>query len=162
MRASSSSLPVSCAYRPQHFVSLPSLFLRESGGDFLQIWYAPVRRELVYELREILRELRQKILLADTGLLCSIADGCLSKRRAQLTGLDGLVLTGSDPGFGDLAVACALQLIKETTKAANKAAILGWRTSPAALTGLRLTCRAATGEHPAYKKCTETKQERFC
>jgi hypothetical protein len=148
---------------PQHFNPLLSfsLSLRESGGDFLQTWYTPVRREFVQKLRQVLRELCQKILFADAGLLCNIANGLLPKRRAQLPGFDRLVLTGSDPGFDDLAVARTLQLLKETTKAANKAAILGWGTCTATLRCLRLACRAATGQHPAHKKCTESKQERF-
>ena len=142
---------------PQHFNPLLSfsLSLRESGGDFLQTWYTPVRREFVHKLRQVLRELCQKILFADAGLLCDIANGLLSKRRAQLPGFDRLVLTGSDPGIGNLAVACALQLIEEATKTANKATILGC----AALRWCwRLACSTATAQHAADQKCAETKQ----
>ena len=80
-------------------------------------------------------------MFADAGLLCDIADGLLPKCRVELPGFDRLVLTGSDSGCDDLAVARALQLIKETTKAA----ILGYTTSVAALRWWRSAYGAASG-----------------
>jgi hypothetical protein len=120
--------------------------------------YPPV----VDELRHGLGELREKILLGDARLLCSVLDSLLPERRAELPGFDWLILTGSEPGLDGIAKSCDLELFKQTNKAANKAAI--WRcstTSHLTLSNGQLGCRTATGQHPAYKTCAETKQQRF-
>jgi hypothetical protein len=54
-----------------------ALLLREGGGDFLQTWYLSVRGQLIDKFREVLRQLRQKIVLRHTSLLRSLLDSVL-------------------------------------------------------------------------------------
>jgi hypothetical protein len=134
---------------------MAALLLRESSGDFLQTWYASVGRKLVNELREVLRELRQKILLGDVGLLRNIADSLLPECRMQLPGFDRLVLTGSEPGVDDLTVPCGRQLFEEAAKAANEATIGRCGISATSLRYARIGCSAAAGQHLPHKKGAE-------
>src|SRR5262249_4699155 len=83
--------------------------------------HSTVRRQLVDHSRKKLRQLFREFFLRQAGFLGKRLDDVRAQDRAELAGLDRLVLSAADPGADDAALAALLDLLQQPAQSAEQA-----------------------------------------
>ena len=95
----------------------------QSFGKLRLAWNAPVSCQFVDETGEDPSQLRQEIVLTDSGLVSHLADVLRPECLAKILRFHRRILTGADPRFDCVAEPGGLQLREQSTKAAKVCAI---------------------------------------
>jgi hypothetical protein len=84
------------------------------------IRHSTTRGELVDNARKNTRQLRNQLVLRQTGQARQVVDRLGAERSVQLIGRNRLVLPESDPRIDDVAVPTLLEALQQTAKAASR------------------------------------------
>src|SRR5262249_40830905 len=119
---------------------------------FVRSRHASLRGEPVNQLRQLLAQALEQVVARQAGLRRQRVDLVRAERVPEIVRVDVLVLAGTDPGLGDVAVAGVLQLLEDIVEATGEHAAGGRATENAAKPALedvaevsasRTACRTA-------------------
>src|SRR6516165_10535237 len=113
---------------------------------------APVWRELIDQVRQMLTKASQQLVHAQAGLLAQRIEGVAAERIRQILGRDLLVRAGADPGLRDATMSAVLQFFYDVAEAAAEHAASRGATEHTAQSAGEEVTQAAAGLCPGASR----------